>query len=611
MITVLVTGSDTGVGKTVVVGALARILSSRGRRVQIVKVLETGQPEERDAARAARIAGLSEEASVTLESLPEPLAPVAAAAAAGRTIDFEALVAAVGRLDPVDWRLIEGAGGIATQVDAQGRDWADFGAAVAADAVVVVVPDRLGAVNQGRLAHARAAQTGLRAGVWLNAAAPVSAAVAASNREGLGLARVPVWAEQGHGAIQPEKPSALIAILEEQAAADAGAGDSDKGTGDLASRCRNALESRRRGKLLRTLRVSRRRDGDLNFADNDYLELARDPAIAAAVAAAAATYGTSASASPVLTGWGEVHAALLERLCAWHGFPTGLIWTSGYAANGAVLGVLPGRGDLVLADRLIHASMIAGIVRSGARLRRFNHLRLDHLEELLAGDARAGRQTFVVTESVFSMDGDAPDLALLARLKSRYGFLLVLDEAHALGWYGPEGAGLARAAGVEGAVDILIGTFGKTLASGGAYTLFRNDDVRDHLVNEAGEFIYSTALAPTNAAAALAAIERVRALAADQPAWHEASRGFRRRLKEQDWAVPEGDSPIVPVRLDDADAAVALAAWLRERGILVAAVRPPTVPVGTSRLRLSLKRGFGPDQAERVIAAMNAWRESR
>ena len=265
----------------------------------------------------------------------------------------------------------------------------------------------------------------------------------------------------------------------------------------------------------------------------------------------------------------------------------------------------------MLADRLIHHSMIAGLLRSGARLRRYEHLNLDQLEAMFTEEKKSTRTVFVVTESVFSMDGDFPDLVRMADLKRRHGFCWIVDEAHGLGWYGPEGAGLVREKGVEQDVDVLVGTLGKTLASGGAYTLFRDEAVRDYLVNCAGEFIYSTALPPANAAAAEAALARVRELAPQQGEWRAASRKFREDLRREGWVVPEGDSPIVPVRLDAAEAAVSLAGALRQDGVLVAAVRPPTVPAGTSRLRISLKRTFGAADAERVLKTMNRWRVGR
>lgn len=607
MRSILVTGSDTGVGKTWVVGALARLLGRGDRPVQIVKVVETGRGPgtEGDAALALRRAGGLGEA-FTLASFPLPVAPAFAAAAAGGGISMEELADRASALPDCAWRIFEGAGGIATPVDGRGRDWADFAAEAGAEAVVIVVADRLGAINQARLACGRAAQAGLRAGVWLNRISPLESEVAESNRAGLRSAGVAIWAEQGPGEELPSGPeAALDAICPPEPRAQA---VPPAGAPGIGERCRLALAGRDRLKLRRRLRVTSAGPGILNLADNDYLGLARDPAVAAAAAEAAGRWGTSASASPLITGWREVHEELVRTLCAWHGFGCGLLWSSGYAANSAVLGTLPAPGDPALADRLIHRSMIAGLRRSGARIRRYPHLDLDSLERWL-GPGRAARPVFVVTESVFSMDGDYPDLRRLAELRRRSGFFWVLDEAHALGWYGPQGAGLAAAAGVAGEVDVLVGTFGKALASGGAYTLFRDEAVRDYLVNFAGEFVYSTALAPTCAAAALAAAKRVRELAARQGDWQASSRAFRAALRAGGWAAPEGDSPVVPVRFDTEEAALSLAESLRGEGILAAAVRPPTVPAGTSRLRFSLKRGLGAGDFERVLRAMDSWRE--
>jgi 8-amino-7-oxononanoate synthase len=377
----------------------------------------------------------------------------------------------------------------------------------------------------------------------------------------------------------------------------------------LAERVGERLAERTQAGLRRSLRVYAEDAGVLNLSSNDYLALAHDPVVAAAAARTAWDEGTSAAASPLITGWRRAHAELSATLCAWHGFAHGLIWSSGYAANGGVLGTLPKPGDLVLADRLIHHSMVAGILRSGARLRRYPHLDIAALErELLA--AEPGRTVFVVTESVFSMDGDYPDLRRIAELRRRHGFCWILDEAHALGWYGATGAGLAEEQGVVADVDVLVGTCGKTLASGGAYTLFHHELWRDALINEAGEFIYSTALPPPSAAAARAAVGRVRELAAaDQSNWKHASRRLRERLRVAGWDAPDGDAPIVPIMIGDAGRTVALATHLRAAGIGVAAVRPPTVPEGTSRLRLSLQRTFNEADETRLLAALAAGRE--
>ncbi len=603
MRTLFVTGTDTGVGKTQVTAALARLLAGSGARVQIVKAVETGNPPQGDATRAREMAGVKIDV-FTLASFAAPLAPLAAAEAEGKAFSLEAMTAELRALPACDWRIVEGAGGIAVPVDADGRDWADFASVIRAERVVLVVADRLGAINQGRLAYAYAGQRGLKAGLWLNGVAPVDAQVAASNRSGLVAAGVPLWASQAHGEVLPETPDAVLKLLMEPVG-----DDREAVTEGVAERCRTTLAAREERGLRRRLRVFSNDDALLNLADNDYLALAGDPGVAAAVSRAAREHGTSASASPLITGWRKPHEQLLGELCAWHGLPCGLLWTSGYAANTGVLGVLPARGDLVLADRLIHHSMIAGLLRSGARLQRYRHLDLDQLEEMLTG--AAGRTVFVVTESVFSMDGDYPDMRRMAELKRRHGFFWIVDEAHGLGWYGAQGAGLARAGGVEGEIDILVGTLGKTLASGGAYTLFRDEAVRDHVMNMAGEFIYSTAIPPTAAAGASAALARAITLSVDQTAWQGRSRHFREQLQAAGWDALAGDSPVVPVRIGDATRMVSLANALREAGIWAGAVRPPTVPEGTSRLRFSLKRTFKESDIERVLAAMDGWRRSQ
>jgi 8-amino-7-oxononanoate synthase len=603
MRTVLVTGSDTGIGKTKAVAALARVLGGDGLRVQVVKVVETGvEPgAEGDAARALRESGVRGEA-FTLASFRAALAPADAAAQEGRRVSMEDLLGRLGALPACDWRICEGAGGISSPIDGSQLDWADFAVQAAVDPVVIVVPDRIGAINQGRLAHARARAAGLRCGVWLNAVEAPPEAVAASNRAGLAGCAVPVWASQAHGADLPANPVFTRAQVEGPDSAQRAA----PASGDAwAGRCREELALRDGRGQRRAVRLTRRDGNRLDLAGNDYLELALEPRLVRAVSEAAARFGTSASASPLITGWLEPHERLIKELCDWHGMPHGMLWTSGYAANAAVLGSLPSRGEPIFADRLIHHSMIAGALHGEGRLQRYPHLDLDRLEALLASHAGLA---FVATESVFSMDGDYPDLRRLAELRRRHRFCWILDEAHALGWYGPGGAGLARAAGVEGSVDVLVGTLGKTLASGGAYALFRDRDLRDFLVNRAGEFIYSTAIPPANAAAALEAVAVVRELSADQGRWQDASRSFRSALRARGWEAPDGDSPIVPVRLDDESAAMSLSTHLRGEGIEAAAVRPPTVPAGTSRVRFSLKRRFDAVAAGRVLDSMARWR---
>ena len=204
----------------------------------------------------------------------------------------------------------------------------------------------------------------------------------------------------------------------------------------LLQRLRAALVQREGQSLRRRLAARASADGRVNLADNDYLALSRDPAVVAAGVAALREWGASASASPLVTGYTELHQRLEQTLAAWQGYAHGLVMNSGFAANSAVLGGLPKKGDVVLADRLVHASMLEGILASGARLRRFAHNDLDALELMLHEEPALDGVIFVVTESVYSMDGDSPDLRRLASLRKRFGFCWVLDEAHATGWYG-------------------------------------------------------------------------------------------------------------------------------------------------------------------------------
>lgn len=374
----------------------------------------------------------------------------------------------------------------------------------------------------------------------------------------------------------------------------------------LIARLRARLDERAAANSERILRVREADDRALDLASNDYLSLSRHPALAEAASAALATWGASSSASPLIRGYTAEHAALESDLRDWTGFAHGLVWNTGYAANHAVLGSLPQPGDLILADRLVHNSMVAGILRSGARLVRFPHNDIGALDALLRKHAANTQGTlFVATESVYSMDGDHPDLRHIAALRREHGFFWILDEAHATGWYGPQGQGLAAAEGVAADVDLLVGTLGKGLGSMGAYTLFHEETLRRHFINFADDFIYSTYLAPSCAAAARAAIRLVRATpAADRDALHALSRRWRDALRAIAPEVPDDDSPVIPVILGDEATTLACARRLRGQGVIVGAVRPPTVPKGRSRLRLSLHAGLSDADLSAFTAAL-------
>jgi 8-amino-7-oxononanoate synthase len=372
----------------------------------------------------------------------------------------------------------------------------------------------------------------------------------------------------------------------------------------LLQRLRQSLAQREGSSLRRKLTARASADPRVNLADNDYLGLSRDPAVIAAGVAALHEWGASASASPLVTGYTEIHQKLEQTLAAWQGYAHGLVMNTGFSANSAVLGGLPKKGDLILADRLVHASMLDGIMASGARLRRFAHNDLDALELMLHEEPALDGVIFVVTESVYSMDGDSPDLKRLASLRKRFGFCWVLDEAHATGWYGATGSGLQEAQGAFAAADIVVGTLGKGLGSQGAYVLSHAPEVRDSLINFAGEFVYSTYLAPSCAAAALAAIERVKGMSGERAELHALSHAWRDGLVEAGFAVPSGDSPIIPLILGDSDVTLKYATALRAAGFMVSAIRPPTVPVRTGRIRISLRRGLSPAVLSSFVSAL-------
>ena len=372
----------------------------------------------------------------------------------------------------------------------------------------------------------------------------------------------------------------------------------------LLQRLRQSLAQREGSSLRRKLTARASDDKRVNLADNDYLGLSRDPAVIAAGVAALQEWGASAAASPLVTGYTEIHQKLEQTLAAWQGYAHGLVMNTGFAANSAVLGGLPKKGDLILADRLVHASMLDGIMASGARLRRFAHNDLDALELMLHEEPALDGVIFVVTESVYSMDGDSPDLKRLASLRKRFGFCWVLDEAHATGWYGSTGSGLQEAQGAFAAADIVVGTLGKGLGSQGAYVLSHAPEVRDSLINFAGEFVYSTYLAPSCAAAALAAVERVKGMSGERAELHALSQAWRDGLLEAGFAVPSGDSPIIPLILGDSDVTLKYATALRAAGFMVSAIRPPTVPVRTGRIRISLRRGLSPAVLSSFITAL-------
>lgn len=378
-------------------------------------------------------------------------------------------------------------------------------------------------------------------------------------------------------------------------------------THPLELRLQNELNQRKKTGLLRTLEVL---DAcKINLIGNDYFQLRSHPEVIAGARDALERYGASSSASPLLSGFLPCHESLVEQLKAWKQKPAGLLFNTGFMANQAVLTHLPGPRDLILVDRLIHHSIAQVLGKGETRFKRYPHLDLDQLEELLDTNIDDYETVFVVTESVFSMDGDFPDLRRLADLKHQYPFVWILDEAHGTGVFGPTGGGLAEELGVLSEVDILVGTLGKALASMGAYVLTQSETLIDYLINYSGEFIYSTYLGPPQAGAAEAALKIIQKSQATARNIRATAHRFRERLERDGWQTNAFDSQIVPVIVGDPKDALELRNKLLEHGILAGAVRPPTVPQNSSRLRFSFHSGIGEDRVDAIMTIMNSWQQ--
>ena len=344
-----------------------------------------------------------------------------------------------------------------------------------------------------------------------------------------------------------------------------------------------------------------------NLASNDYFQLRSHPNVINGIKKACEKYGSGSGASPLLSGFLQCHQDLLDEILNWKKKRSGMLFNSGFVANQALLKNLPGKKDLILADRLIHHSLAQALLQCPAKFKRYSHLDIPELESLLRKYSKDFDTIFVVTESVFSMDGDYPDLKNLVQLKNIFPFILILDEAHGTGVFGKDGSGLAEEMGVLSEVDILVGTFGKALASMGAYVLANNSSIINYLTNVAGEYIYSTFLAPSQVGAAHEAIKLLKNFDKQRDKIRKLSKYFRNSLEQNSLSY---ESPIIPVLIEDPKKTIILRDRLLEKGILVGAVRPPTVPGKTSRLRISLHSGVEKTLVDELLSFLNTWKQN-
>jgi 8-amino-7-oxononanoate synthase len=377
--------------------------------------------------------------------------------------------------------------------------------------------------------------------------------------------------------------------------------------GPLADRLSAGLALRRQNDLFRhrlTLQSAQgsvvRVDGReyLNFCSNDYLGLAAHPRVIEAFQRAAASYGVGSGASHLVCGHSAPHHQLEEALAEFTGRPRALLFSSGYMANTGILTTLLRRGDHVFEDRLNHASLLDGGLHSGARFQRFGHSDMAALERKLG---RAEGVKLVVVDGVFSMDGDTAPLQDLVAACSRHDACLMVDDAHGFGVMGERGAGSTEAAGLDAAaVPVLMATLGKALGTAGAFVA-GSELLIESLLQQARTYIYTTALPPAVAAASL---ESLRLL--HEESWRRQHLArlidrFRRGAGQLDLPLMDSSSAIQPLLVGEARRALDLSEKLRQQGLLIGAIRPPTVPAGTSRLRVTLSAGHSEAQVDRLL----------
>ncbi|SMP23258.1 8-amino-7-oxononanoate synthase [Laceyella tengchongensis] len=341
----------------------------------------------------------------------------------------------------------------------------------------------------------------------------------------------------------------------------------------------------------------------LNFSSNNYLGLATHPELGMAVAESV-SQGIGGVASRLIIGHNEETEALEREIARFKGTEAALLFPNGYMANLGLLSALLKPSDAVFSDQYNHASIVDGIRLSGAQSYRYRHLNLDHLEVLLKrADAKGAKRKLIVTDSVFSMDGDVVPLSDLVQLKRKYNAALVLDEAHAAGVWGPGGAGMAHHLGVAEDVDLHMGTFSKAFGVYGAYVAGKKEWIQ-YLLNRCRPLIYTTALPPVLVAAIRASLRLVEAGDNLRRDLHERSAWFRQKLQEAGLSIGGSTTQIVPLIVGESELAIKLSQALAEEGVLAVAIRPPTVPEGQSRLRFSLMATHTKADVERAVAAV-------
>ena len=347
----------------------------------------------------------------------------------------------------------------------------------------------------------------------------------------------------------------------------------------------------------------------INFSSNNYLGIANHPKLAAAAKDAIDRYGCGSGASRLISGNMTLHEELEIRLAEFKGTEAALVFNSGFQANIGVISTLAGEGDAIFSDALNHASIIDGCRLSRSKAIVYAHRDLHQLEAGLK-QASAARRKLIVTESIFSMDGDEAPLVEIVKLAEKYDAVVMVDEAHATGIFGTGGAGMVQKLGLGNRVLVQMGTLGKALGGFGAY-IAGSRGLCELLINRCRSFIFTTSLPPAVMAMAMAAIELVKREPQRREALWNNCRSLKEGLRSLGFELGASESPILPLIIGDATECMQLSEKLFERGVFAQGIRPPTVPPGTSRLRVTLMATHTGEQIERALAAFKAVKESR
>lgn len=346
----------------------------------------------------------------------------------------------------------------------------------------------------------------------------------------------------------------------------------------------------------------------VNFGSNDYLNLACHPEMVKVVQAGVESYGWGSGASPLVTGRTATHALLERRLAEFERSEASLLFSTGYAANMSAVVTLVGRGDGIFSDQLNHASLIDGCRLSGAEICRYEHVDMKDLADKLASQRSRFQRAIILTDSLFSMDGDLAPIADICDLADRFDCLVVADEAHATGVYGEKGEGWCHAAGCGDRVLVRTGTLSKAVGGLGGFLVGPKSFV-DLAIHRGRGYMFSTSMPAAMALAATRAIELIQTMHAERQLLLDRAVKLREALRQQGWNVGQGDSPIIPIYVGDEALCLAYGRALMMAGCYVPAIRPPTVPKGKSLLRISLSIAHRNEHIEQLVGAMSHLRQ--